>query len=111
MWIKPTSLTCLAFCLCLVVSAQASVGDLSVLIENFMAKQFPEAKSRLWIVNGTQWETDNEVVVDMNAVVTNECGRHQQDRFFSYGEPVLAAHRRWAGRCRAEYPLRRQDGV
>jgi hypothetical protein len=73
MWIKPTSfLVYLAFCLCLEVSAQATVGDLPILIENFMAKQFPEAKSRLWIVNGTQWETDNEVVVDMNAIVTGK---------------------------------------
>jgi hypothetical protein len=53
----------------MVVSVQASIGDLSSIIENFMAKQFPEAKSHFWVVNGTQWQTEDEVVIDVNTVV------------------------------------------
>lgn len=53
------------------VSAPASTGDLSGVIEGFMAKQFPGAQSHFWVVNGTQWQAENEVVVDLNTVVTN----------------------------------------
>jgi hypothetical protein len=53
------------------VSAPASTGDLSGVIENFMAKQFPRAQSHFWVVNGAQWQAENEMVVDLNTVVTN----------------------------------------
>jgi hypothetical protein len=51
------------------VSAGAIRGDISTIIESFMAKQFPEAKSHFWVVNGTQWQTEEEIVVDVNTVV------------------------------------------
>jgi len=63
------------FLLCLVASlwvatpAQGSTNDISHVIEGFMAKQFPEARSHFWVVNGTQWQAENEVVVDLNTVV------------------------------------------
>jgi len=57
--------------LLLSVSAPASTGDLSGVIESFMAKQFPRAQSHFWVVNRTQWQAENEVVVDLNTVVTN----------------------------------------
>lgn len=53
------------------VSAPASTGDLSGVIEGFMAKQFPRAQSHFWIVNSTQWAAENEMVVDVNTVVTS----------------------------------------
>jgi len=60
-------------CLCAVLwasaTAQASVPDLSHVIEGFMAKQFPEARSHFWVVNGTEWQAENEMVVDLNTVV------------------------------------------
>jgi hypothetical protein len=49
--------------------AQGSMGDISNVIEGFMAKQFPEARSHFWVVNGTQWQSENEMVVDINTVV------------------------------------------
>jgi hypothetical protein len=51
------------------VPAPADTGDLSRVIEGFMAKQFPEARSHLWVVNGTQWQAENEIVVDVNTFV------------------------------------------
>jgi hypothetical protein len=61
--------------LLLAVSAPASTGDLSGIIEGFMAKQFPEARSHFWVVNGTQWQAENEIVVDVNAVVQDKTDR------------------------------------
>ncbi|MBM4123233.1 MAG: hypothetical protein FJ249_11665 [Nitrospira sp.] len=63
------------FFLCLVATlwvstpAQGNTNDISHVIEGFMAKQFPEAQSHFWVVNGTQWQAENEVVVDLNTVV------------------------------------------
>jgi hypothetical protein len=37
--------------------------------------QFPDATSHFWIVNGAQWQEDNELVVDLNAVVTKAAGQ------------------------------------
>jgi hypothetical protein len=62
-------LMCLLTALLLSGPAGASRGDISTIIEGFMAKQFPEAKSRFWVVNGTQWQTEEEIVVDVNTVV------------------------------------------
>ena len=61
--------------LLVVVAAPASTGDLSGIIEGFMAKQFPEARSHFWVVNGTQWQAENEIVVDVNAVVQDKTDR------------------------------------
>ena len=64
-----------AFLLCLGVvlwgaaPIQATTGDVPGVIEGFMAKQFPDAKSHFWIVNGTQWQAEDEMVVDLNTVV------------------------------------------
>jgi hypothetical protein len=63
------SLLCVIAILLASVAAPASTGDLSGIIEGFMAKQFPDARSHFWVVNGTQWQAENEVVVDLNTVV------------------------------------------
>jgi hypothetical protein len=57
------------------VAAPADTGDLSGVIEGFMAKQYPGARSHFWVVNGTQWQAENEVVVDVNAVVQDWADR------------------------------------
>ncbi len=58
--------------LCITLSlptpTQASTVDLTILIDTFVTRQFPEASSHLWIVNSTQWDGD-EMVVDVNAIV------------------------------------------
>ena len=60
-------------CLCVVLwgiaPVQGTTGDVPGVIEGFMAKQFPDARSRFWIVNGTQWQAEDEMVVDLNTVV------------------------------------------
>ncbi len=57
-------------------SLSASPGDISNEIERFVVKQFPESEHHFWVVNNTEWQTDDEVVVDVNAIVVN---RHQPD--------------------------------
>lgn len=49
--------------------AFARTDDISNVIEGFMAKQFPEAQGHFWVVNGTQWQAENELVVDLNTTV------------------------------------------
>jgi len=74
----------LALCTSLLVSvsAPASTGDLSGVIEGFMAKQFPRAQSHFWIVNGTQWAAENEMVVDVNTVVMNRASQEPIENRF-----------------------------
>lgn len=64
------------------VSAPASTGDLSSVIEGFIAKQFPRAQSYFWVVNGTQWQTDDEVVVDLNTTVLEGTSRSATENRF-----------------------------
>jgi hypothetical protein len=51
------------------LSAEPDI-DLSGTIQGFMAKQFPAARSAFWVINDAQWQDDNELVVDLKAVVT-----------------------------------------
>lgn len=62
--------SCLLISLWLPAAVTATQGDIAVVIEGFMAKQFPDARSHFWVVNGTQWQAENEVVVDLNTTVT-----------------------------------------
>ena len=47
-------------------------GDIPQVIEGFCLAQFPGAQSHFWVVNGTQWQSEHEVVVDVNTVVVKE---------------------------------------
>ena len=49
--------------------AQASTADLGTIIEMFVVRQFPDAASHYWVINGTQWDGD-EMVVDMHTIVS-----------------------------------------
>lgn len=69
MRMKRVFLLCLCVILWASAPAQANVADLSHVIEGFMATQFPEARSHFWVVNGTEWQAENEMVVDLNTVV------------------------------------------
>lgn len=57
-----------------VAASDASTGDITMVIEHFVAKEFPSASSYFWVVNEAQWQTDNEVVVDLNTVVQKKPG-------------------------------------
>ena len=57
-----------------VAASDASTGDITMVIEHFAAEQFPSASSYFWVVNEAQWQTENEVVVDVNAVVQKKPG-------------------------------------
>lgn len=65
-----------------VMPSGASTGDLSSIIESFVVKQFPEAQSHFWVVNGTQWQDEDEVVIDLNTVVTGRAGQAQTENRF-----------------------------
>jgi hypothetical protein len=71
---RGVALLCLLISLWSPVPAQASNGDISNVIEGFMVKQFPEARSHFWVVNSTQWQAENEVVVDLNTIVVGRAG-------------------------------------
>ena len=47
---------------------QASTGDVGTIIETFVVRQFPDAASHYWVINGTQWEGD-EMIVDVHTIV------------------------------------------
>src|SRR5579883_697912 len=70
-WVFPL---CLVASLWALTPVQGHADDLTNVIEGFMAKQFPEARSHFWVVNGTQWQAENEVVVDLNTVVLGRSG-------------------------------------
>ncbi len=68
-------LTRLALIACLSITplqaqAMTDMGDIGTIIESFVTKQFPDAASHFWVVNETQWD-GNEMIVDMNAIVTD----------------------------------------
>lgn len=65
-WVFPL---CLMASLWVSMPPQGHADDLTNVIEGFMTKQFPEARSHFWVVNGTQWQAQDEVVVDLNTVV------------------------------------------
>jgi hypothetical protein len=50
----------------------SDTGDLSSVIELFVAKQFPQAANHFWVVNGAQHQTDTELVVDVNTITRNQ---------------------------------------
>lgn len=81
--------------LCLPTLTQATNVDLTIIIDTFVTRQFPQASSHLWIVNSAQRE-DDEVVVDVNTIVLEQ--RHQEpveNRFLLLivaGKLVAAQH-------------------
>ncbi len=102
----------MGLCLSLLISvpAPASTGDLSGVIESFMAKQFPRAQSHFWVVNGTQWQAENEVVVDLNTVVTNRASlAPTESRFLLLivnRKPIFVTDRRGETGRSSEYSAR-----
>lgn len=54
---------------------QAKSHNLSDIIESFVLTQFPDATSHFWVVNGTQWQEENELVVDLNTIVLKAAGQ------------------------------------
>jgi hypothetical protein len=56
--------------------AIASNSDLALVIEGFMAKQFPGAQNHVWVINSTERPAADEMVVDINTIVV---GRQNQE--------------------------------
>ncbi len=71
---KLASLFILGLMLAGVGPAQASTSGVSTAIESFVAKLFPKASHYFWIVNDTKSDTQREMIVDINTVVTNKVG-------------------------------------
>jgi hypothetical protein len=55
--------------------AHAGIDGISNVIEGFVSKQFPDAESHFWVVNGIHWQEENELVVDVNAVGLKAAGQ------------------------------------
>lgn len=62
-------LCCLIMSWGLSATAAADTGDISRVIEHFVTKRFPDAQSHFWVVNEAEWGAEDEVVVDLNAIV------------------------------------------
>lgn len=62
---------------------QASPPSIPSAIDQFVAKIFPEAIHYYWVVNNTQKETSNEMVIDLNTFVTKKGSgdNHIENRF------------------------------
>jgi hypothetical protein len=52
------------------------------VIEAFMAKQFPDAFHRFWIVEVSSETTEEELVLDLHAFVADGSGRDYSERRF-----------------------------
>ncbi|MBM4132754.1 MAG: hypothetical protein FJ245_03205 [Nitrospira sp.] len=61
---------------------QAGSGDISTVIESFVTRQFPDASGHIWVVNGTQWQADNELVVDLHTIVMGRAGASPTENRF-----------------------------
>lgn len=72
----------LAVSLLMSIPVQAGSLDVSAVIESFMARQFPGSHSHFWVVNDTQWQAENELVVDLNTIVTGRAGASPSENRF-----------------------------
>ena len=60
----------------------AGIEDMPTIIEGFVNKQFPDASSHFWVLNGVPQQQQNEVVLDINTIVTMSAGQlPDEDRF------------------------------
>ena len=79
--------SCLLLSLCAAVPAFADTGEIGSVIEVFIAKHFPEARSHFWVVNNTEWGSNGEVMVDLNATVNLQNEKTPTEkRFLRCGE-------------------------
>ena len=63
-------------------ASRAGIDDMPAIIETFVSKQFPDASSHFWVMNGAPQQEKNEVVVDINTIVTMSADRPpDEDRF------------------------------
>ena len=81
----------------LATPVQATPPGVPSAIDQFVAKIFPEASHYFWVVNDTQSETKQEMILDINTFVTNKGSDNTpvESRFLLLvlnGE-VISAHR------------------
>lgn len=63
-------------------ASQAATEDISSIIEGFVSRQFPTASSHFWVVNGSPHQEKNEMIIDVNTIVTLSVDRPPaEDRF------------------------------
>lgn len=72
----------LVLSLCVGVPAFANTSEIPRVIETFIAKRFPQALSHFWVVNSTEWGTEDEVVVDVNTTVTTHSRQDPTEQRF-----------------------------
>ncbi len=60
----------------------AGIEDMPSIIETFVTRQFPNAAGHFWVMNGTPKQEKNEMVIDINTIVTMSAGQvPDEDRF------------------------------
>ncbi len=69
-------------CLWLASPLPGQAADMSRVIDHFVAKQFPGATSYFWVINAAQQQTEREVIVDLNTVVTPRRGQQPVEARF-----------------------------
>ncbi|MFM8550871.1 MAG: hypothetical protein ACKOCD_00910 [Nitrospiraceae bacterium] len=75
-------LTSLVLSVWIAAPLHAGSGDISTVIEGFVVQQFPEASGHVWVVNNTQWQADNELVVDLHTIVMGRPGSSPMENRF-----------------------------
>ena len=68
---KRQGLMTLALTTLLLSPVQASVPGVPTTIDQFITKLFPNAKHHFWVINDTQATTQTEMIVDLNAFVSD----------------------------------------
>ncbi len=60
----------------------AGIEDMPSIIETFVTTQFPNASGHFWVMNGSPKQEKNEVVIDINTIVSMSADRPPaEDRF------------------------------
>ena len=62
----------LALTVLLITPVQAAVPGVPAAIDRFIAKLFPNARHYFWVINNAQTDTQSEMIVDLNAFVTDK---------------------------------------
>jgi len=60
----------------------ARIEDMPDIIETFVVKQFPNAAGHFWVMNGTPKQEKNEIVIDINTIVTMSAGQVPDEERF-----------------------------
>lgn len=80
--LNPLALAAFSVCALLTVPAVATPPGIPLAINTFITKLFPNASHYYWVVNNAQTETDTEMILDLNAFITDKSdGKSFENRY------------------------------